>query len=128
MQTAFTTRTTILGLASWAIPFILSFAFFDRAGHLLVAQPLFKSIMVLVGGGSGAALLLLALPRLSPGPLSALTLGAYWLAINVALDLATLVTLMHMPIALYFSDIGLRYLMLPIMATAMGAAPRAKRD
>ncbi len=120
MRTAFTIRTTLLGLSSWAIPFVFSFLFFDRSGQLIIAQPLFKSIMVLVGGGSGAALLLLAFPKLSSLPMSALALGFYWFVINIALDLATLVALMDMPIMQYLSDIGLRYLMLPIMAGAMG--------
>lgn len=122
MRTAFTLRTTLLGIASWAIPFLISFLFFDRTGHLVVAQPLFKSIMVLAGGSSGAALLLAAFPKLSPLPMSALAMGVYWFALNVALDLATLVALMHMPIMLYLTDIGLRYLMLPITAMAMGLA------
>jgi len=76
--------------------------------------------MVLVGGSSGAALLLFAFPRLSSLPMSAFALGVFWFAIKIALDLATLVMLMRMPIILNLSDIGLRYLMRPIMAGAMG--------
>lgn len=128
MKDVITIRTTLLGIASWAIPFVLSFLFFDRTGRLVIAQPLFKSLMVVVGGASGAALLTAAFRRTPPTFASGLALGAYWLAINVALDLATLVALMHMAFDLYFVDIGLRYLLLPVMGGAMGAvATRATR-
>ena len=50
-----------------------------------------------------------------------LALGAYWLALNVVLDLVVLVPLARMSIVDYAHDIGLRYLLIPIMASAMGA-------
>jgi hypothetical protein len=128
MRAAFTLRTTLLGLASWAIPFALSFLFFDRSGQLMVAQPLFKSVMVVVGGATGAALLVWAFRRTRPSIASGAVLGLYWLAINIVLDLATLVAAMGMPVGLYFNDIGLRYLLLPIMASALGAVGGAARE
>jgi hypothetical protein len=121
MKAVFTLRTTLLGLASWAIPFAVSFLFFDRNGELTIARELFKSIMVVVGGASGAALLVTAFRKVVPSLALGVALGFYWFAINIALDLATLVALMHMNAGLYVIDIGLRYLMLPIMAGAMGA-------
>jgi len=121
MFQAITLHSTLLGLASWAIPFAASFFFFDRTGHLLIDQPLFKSIMVVVGAASGAALLVYAFKRIAPSVQSGLSLGLYWLAINLVLDLAVLVRLMHMSATLYLADIGLRYLVIPIMSVAMGA-------
>ena len=120
MRAAFNLRTTLLGLASWFIPFAVSVAFFDRTGQLLIAQPLFKSIMVIVGGVSGAGLLVAAFRRIDASPASGLALGCYWLAINLVLDLAVLVALMNMPLVLYLTDIGLRYLLIPVISTSMG--------
>lgn len=120
MHTALTLRTTLLGLASWLIPFALSFFFFDRTGQLLIPQPLFKSIMVVAGGISGVALLAAAFRRTEVTPAAGFALGCYWLAINLALDLAVLVALMKMPPTHYLYDIGLRYLLIPIIATGMG--------
>ena len=60
MEKIVTRRTTILGLISWFIPLAASFPFFDRTGQLMISQPLFKSLMVVTGGGLGAALLVLA--------------------------------------------------------------------
>lgn len=120
MRSAFTFRTSLLGLASWVIPFAISVFFFDRTGQLLVAQPLFKSIMVIVGGASGVALLVAAFRQVDVSPASSLALGCYWLVINLLLDLAVLVALMKMPLALYLYDIGLRYLLIPIISAGMG--------
>jgi hypothetical protein len=120
ISAAFTLRSTLLGLGSWLIPFLVSIPFFDRTGQLLISQPLFKSIMVVVGGASGAALLVLAFRRIAASPASGFALGCYWLAINVLLDLVALVLLMKMPLALYLYDIGLRYLLIPIISTSMG--------
>lgn len=120
MSTAFMLRTTLLGLASWFIPFAISVPFFDQTGQLLVPQPLFKSIMVVIGGASGCWLLIVAFRRLAITPASALALGCYWLAINLLLDLIVLVLLMKMPAAHYLMDIGLRYLLIPIIAMSMG--------
>jgi hypothetical protein len=54
MKAAFTLRATLLGFASWAIPFVVSFLFFSRDGELAIARELFKSLMVVIGGASGA--------------------------------------------------------------------------
>jgi hypothetical protein len=121
-------RTTVLGLLSWTIPLVASFAFVDRSGQWLVPYPLFKSIMLVVFGGLGTWFLVLAFRRLEPTVRSGLSLGLYWLAINLVLDLIVLVPLAGMTVVGYFYDIGLRYLLIPIIATAMGAvAERAVR-
>jgi hypothetical protein len=115
-----TARTTILGLLSWAIPFVASFAFVGPGGQWLIPYPLFKSIMIVVFGGLGTWFLVLAFRRIAPTWRTGLALGLYWLAINFVLDLVALVPLTGMPVVGYVYDIGLRYLLIPIIATAMG--------
>ncbi len=105
---------------TWLLPFIASFPFFDRTGQLLIDRPLFKSIMVVVGGGIGTWLLAVAFRCIAPSWRTGLMLGITWLVLNLALDLAVMVQLMKMPVALYLTDIGLRYLLIPIIATGMG--------
>jgi hypothetical protein len=124
MRSAITLRTTLLGFLSWLLPFLASVPFFDAGGHLQISQPLFKSIMVLVGGSVGVVLLVLAFRRIVATQASALLLGLYWLAINVVLDLIVLVGLFKMPLELYAYDIGLRYLLIPIIAVGMGGVAR----
>ncbi|MEZ5776065.1 MAG: hypothetical protein R3D33_15575 [Hyphomicrobiaceae bacterium] len=113
-------RNAGLGVLSWLLPFAASVPFFDSSGTLLVAQPLFKSLMVVIGGGIGVALLVVAFRRLVPGVASGLGIGLFWLALNLALDLAVLVPMNGMTVPAYLADIGLRYLLLPIVATGMG--------
>jgi hypothetical protein len=120
MSGIFTIKTILLGVVSWLVPFAISFMFFDRTGQLVIPQPLFKSMMVVVGGGVGVALLVAAFRRIRASVRSGLALGCCWLAINLALDLAVLVPLAKMSVSSYLYDIGLRYLMIPIISTAIG--------
>jgi hypothetical protein len=120
-------RTALYGFLSWLIPFVASFAFFGPDGQPWIPQTLFKSIMVVVFGGVGIWLLLLAFRRIRPTFASGLQLGLYWLAINIVLDLAILLPLAGMAPLDYFCDIGLRYLLTPMIAAALGAqADRAR--
>jgi hypothetical protein len=130
MKNVLTRRMTALGFLSWLLPFALSFLFFDGSGQLLISQPFFKSLMVVLGGGSGALLLVFAFRKLEPSAWTGLALGLYWLALNLGLDIAILVPLTKMPIVTYLYDIGLRYLLIPIFSMAMGAAAvsRAAKD
>jgi uncharacterized membrane protein YpjA len=114
-------RTTVLGLVSWLVPFCFSFLFVNRSGQFLIPQPLFKSLMVVVFGTLGVALLAVAFRRVAQTAACGLALGSYWLLINLVLDLAILVPLTRMSVAGYFFDIGLRYLLIPAIATGMGA-------
>ncbi len=119
-------RVTLLGFASWVVPFALSFLFFDRTGQLTVPQPLFKSLMVVVGGGIGVALLVAAFRRVEASVLSGVTIGCYWLALNLILDALILVPMSGMTYTGYFADIGLRYILLPVISAGMGAVAQGK--
>jgi hypothetical protein len=114
-----TLKLAFYGLLSWLVPFVISFGFVDSKGQFVVPQPLFKSIMVVVFGGFGAWLLTRAFRLVAPTLASGLRIGLGWLGLNLALDLIVLVPLIGMPVGSYFMDIGLRYLLIPIMATGM---------
>ena len=120
-----TRRTTWLGFVSWLGPFVVSFLFVDQTGQFIIPQPLFKSLMVVFFGGVGAALLVIAFRRVVPSLRSGMLLGLYWFAINIVLDLLILIPLIGMPVVTYVYDIGLRYLLIPIMSTAMAAVGSA---
>jgi hypothetical protein len=120
-------RILLYGVLSWLIPFLAAFAFFTPAGELVIPQPLFKSLMVVVGGGIGVLLLVAAFRRIRPALSSGLAIGAYWLAINWALDLLILLPMSSMSAGEWFADIGLRYLVLPMIATGIGAVAGRSR-
>jgi hypothetical protein len=113
-------RSLMLGFLSWLVPFAFSFLLIDRTGQPVVPQPLFKSLMVVIGGGVGCYLLVVAFGRIRPNWRTGLALGCSWLAINLAADMLILVPLAKMSIDGYLQDIGLRYLLLPIIAVAIG--------
>ena len=120
MTKIFTLRTALLGFLTWFIPLAVSFAFIDRNGQFLIPQPLFKSLMVVVGGGVGVWMLVLVFRRIAPSFQSGLWLGLFWLALNLGLDLAVLVPMVKMTVPGWFQDIGLRYLLLPMVSVGMG--------
>lgn len=128
MKQIVTLRTMGLGLASWLVPFLVSFAFFDRSGQLAIPQPLFKSLMVVVFGGLGMALLVAAFRRVPASPRTGFVLGCFWLAINLLLDFAILLPFTKMPALDYVYDIGIRYLLIPIMATGLGVIAARSRS
>ena len=122
-------RVAFLGVLSWALPFVLSFLFFDQTGQLTISRTLFKSLMVVAGGGIGVSLLVLAFRHIEASLRIGVAIGCYWLALNLILDLLILVPMSGMGISDYFYDIGLRYFLLPMMAGAMGAvADQANRE
>ena len=125
-KSVLTIRTGLLGLASWVIPFFAAFAFFDSSGQVQIAQPLFKSLMVVIGGGTGAYLLVVAFRKLPATMKNGLALGLFWLALNMVLDIAVLLPMSGQSISAWFQDIGLRYLMIPVMAMAIGSAAQGK--
>lgn len=117
-----TPRILIYGVLSWLLPFAAAFGFYDPDGTLAVPLPLFKSAMVVIGGAVGSVLLVLTFRRVGPSTGLGLGIGLLWLAINWGLDLLVLLPMSGMTAADHAVDIGLRYLLLPIIATGMGAA------
>lgn len=117
----------LFGLLSWVIPFAVSFAFFGPGGKLNVPQPLFKSLMVVIAGAAGAFLLVRTFRRVPPTFGNGLVIGLYWLVINLALDFLVLLPLNKMKPTDYLMEIGVRYLVMPVVAAAMGLVGEGER-
>ena len=113
-------RTTILGLVSWGVPFVVSFLFFDQTGKLMPPEPLFKSLMVVVFGALGCVLFVAPFRKIPPSLRTGLGIGCYWLVMNLLLDLLILVPMVHMAVQEYAFDIGIRYLLIPIIGATIG--------
>ena len=121
-------RIALLGVLSWLLPFVLSFLFFDQSGQLTVPRTLFKSLMVVAGGGIGVGLLVMAFRHIEASFQSGATIGCYWLVLNLVLDMVVLIPMSGMAFSEYFYDIGLRYFLLPIIAVAMGVVAQHPRE
>ncbi|MEE9564749.1 MAG: hypothetical protein V3V63_03470 [Candidatus Hydrothermarchaeaceae archaeon] len=116
-----TLKIALFGFLTWLIPFVVSFFFYSKEGQPLIDIFLFKSIMIVVGSLTGASLLVLYFRGLKKDYLKeGVIVGLAWFAINIIMDLAVLVPMSGMSIGSYFAQIGLRYIIIPIMSTAMG--------
>mgnify|MGYP001078326439 CR=1 FL=1 len=112
------------GLLTWLIPFIVSVPIYSGIDVFL-----FKSIMIVVGSAVGAALLVLWFREMHENYLKeGITVGIIWLIINWALDIAILLPLSGSTVSVWFMEIGLRYLVIPIMTMALGYALRDAAD
>ncbi len=121
-------RIILFGLLTWLIPFVSAFFFYTREGKLSIDIFLFKSIMIVVGSISGAILLISYFRKINSSYFKeGVTVGFIWLGINILLDLLVLIPMSGMSIADYFTQIGLRYLVIPAMSIAIGTALSNKK-
>lgn len=107
------------GFLMWLLPFAVSLLIFPLRGS---ARPLFESLMAVVVAASAVGV---GIGYLRPGKgqflREGLALGLAGLLVNVGLD--TLMFSggpMRMGFAEYWMDIGLTYLMIPIITGGMG--------
>ena len=119
-------RALLFGFLVWLIPFVAAFAIFPLRQS---ARPLFESIMpvtvtaVVVGFG------LTYLKRVTGGfTREGIFLGLVWMALSLLID-APLMLLggpMKMSIGDYIADIGLTYLIMPIVTMGLGLAKASR--
>lgn len=116
-------RNALYGFLAWLIPFAASFLFYSREGKLTIDIFLFKTIMIVVGATTGAFLLVSYFKRIEKNYFrEGIIVGSTWFGINILLDLLVLIPMSGMLIADYFTQIGLRYLVIPAMSITVGAA------
>jgi len=115
-------RALILGVLVWFVPFLVAFLIFPLRES---SRPLFESIMPVA---LAAIVVVLAGWYFGRGTQASLRegllLGVLWLGISVVID-APLMLLggpMQMTIGEYLDDIGVTYLMIPVITSGMAAA------
>ena len=105
---------------SWLVPFAAAIPFYGPGG-LLIDIHLFKSIMIVIGSITAAILIVWCFRTIHTNyTREAVVTGILWLLANWALDLAVLVGLLGTPLPDYAGQIGLRYLMIPVMVIVAG--------
>jgi hypothetical protein len=108
-------------LLTWLVPFLAAVPFYGKNGALLIDLPLFKSLMIVISALTAAILFVWFFRAVGTGyTREALITGFLWLGANWTLDLVVLVGLLGMPPADYTAQIGVRYLMIPVLVTATG--------
>lgn len=114
-------RIFLLGLLTWVIPFIGGFLFYDKTGQLEIDIYLFKSIMIVLGGIVGAVAIVIYFKNLKENFLKdGFIIGLSWFIINILLDIIILLPMSKMSMNDYIAQIGIRYLLIPIMSILCG--------
>lgn len=111
-------RAFVLGIFSWLIPFVVSFAVFPLKQ---ASASLFETVMALVLIVTAGMLLNHYFKGREVSVREALFVGLLWVAVNLVLDYPMFAYgPMKMTAAHYYSEIGVAYLAFP--AFAFGAA------
>jgi len=112
-------KVLIFGFLVWVIPFAVGFmAFSLRESN----RPLFESIMPVALTGCIVLFSVFYFKKAqSASATEGLKLGLIWLATSLIIDLIMFMQgPMKMPLGGYIADIGLTYLMMPIITTGYG--------
>jgi hypothetical protein len=113
-----------LGVLAWLVPFLLSFAL---APLRQTNAAMFTTVMFLVLVITSGALLVYFFRRRPVRLRVAVLVGAFWMVISLALDYPIFSRgPMRMSTLGYFSEIGLAYLVFPVLAVV--AALLAKHE
>ncbi len=114
-------RNVLYGILVWLIPFVASIFFYTKESGLTIDIFLFKTIMILIGSISASFLLVFYFKKIDTNYIKeGLYVGLIWFSINILLDLLILVPMSEMSVANYFTQIGLRYLLMPVMSIMIG--------
>jgi EamA domain-containing membrane protein RarD len=110
----------IYGFLLWLIPFVVAILIFPIRTNL---RPLFESIMPVVLTGCVVFFVTLYFTKVEAGFLrEGILLGVIWFAISLGLDLLLFMWgPMAMSFADYLMDIGLTYLIFPLVTIGVGS-------
>lgn len=114
---------------TWLIPFLLSFLFFNKNRKLVVREMVFKTYMILIGGITTAFMLMLSFKEyIDSDDYSiqdidiglSLVIGFTFLAVNLLLDVFTIMKMAKQSFKDYMLLVGLRYVPMVAYSVAMG--------
>lgn len=115
-------RALLFGFLVWLVPFVAAFVIFPLRES---SRPLFESIMPVVIAITVVALGVTYFRRATGGYVrEGVALGVLWLAICVIIDLPLMLLggPMQMTVREYIADIGVTYLLIPVLTVGMGVA------
>lgn len=123
-------KIIFFGILAWLIPFLISILFVDMEGNFIIPQTFFKSIMIVVGSLVAVMLAVKYYKNIKNDFLQeGIILGIIWFIISIALDLVMVFSnFFQMTVLEYFTDIGLRYLCIPIFTIGLGYALNQKKS
>jgi len=120
-------KAVLYGVGVWAIPFAVAFVIFPLRQS---ARPLFESLMPIAIAGAVVGFAVPYFRRVRAVFVGeGLRVGLLWVLICMAID-APLMLFggpMKMTIGQYMADIGVAYLMIPVITLGIGAAVAQSR-
>ena len=120
-------KIVLYGFLTWLIPFVASWPFYTMDGQPKIDLFFIKTILMVVFSIFGVILLLIYFKSIDKNYVrEGIIVGLIWLAINWFFDLIILVPMAQMGIWTYFSQIGLRYLLIPTMSISLGIIGKMK--
>lgn len=106
------------GFIAWVVPYVSAIPLLGLMQSDLI---FFKTLMILIGGLTGAICIALYFMKVEKDYLQeGIWLGIVWVVLNWLLDFIALLPLTKMPYLQYFKEIGLRYLVMPAMSIPVG--------
>jgi hypothetical protein len=122
-------RIIFFGILAWLIPFLISVLFVDMEGNFIIPEIFFKSIMIVVGSFVAVILAVKYYKSIKDDFVQeGMILGIIWFIISIAIDLVMVFSnFFQMTVLEYFTEIGLRYLCIPIFTIGLGYALNQKR-
>jgi len=114
-------KIVYFGFLTWLVPFVVSLLFFTKEGQPIMDIFLIKSIMIVLSSVFGAFLLIIYFRKIDLNFLrEGVSIGVSWFVINCILDILVLLPFTGMSLTTWFAQIGMRYLMIPVMSISMG--------
>ncbi len=113
-------KAFLFGFLIWLIAFVVAFAIFQIRE---TSRPLFESIMPVVLAASTVVFAIRYFKSVSTRfAREGLLLGLVWMATNIIIDLPLMLSPspMQMSLSEYVADIGLTYLLIPVITTGIG--------
>ncbi|TFG50770.1 MAG: hypothetical protein E4H37_08835 [Gemmatimonadales bacterium] len=114
-------RALLFGLLIWLIPFAVAFVIFPLRES---SRPLFESIMPVAIAVATVMFGVLYFRRVTRQHLrEGILIGLIWLVMCLLIDMPLMLLggPMQMTLSEYISDIGVTYLMIPVITIGMGA-------
>lgn len=113
-------RAFLSGIVTWLVPFIVSLFFYTENG-LIIDIFLFKSVMIVTGSLTGALMMIWFFKHETGDYLrSGVLFGLFVLVINWILDIIVLCTILGENPVSWFTGVGIRYLIIPVMSITTG--------
>jgi hypothetical protein len=114
-------RLVVYGLLVWAVPFAIAFAMFPARENW---RSLFESVMAVT---LAATVTIAALAHICKTNeryvVTGIIAGFIWMGMSIAIDLPLMLSEpVAMPLREYVADIGLTYLMIPVITIGIGTA------